>query len=114
MSLYSTQGYPTSGQYFYGGAKRYAQSSSDYSQLGTYNNVATQVTGPPILSETKIQIIPSYGGVGYLPSRSATPGTNYFPLNDAYCCGSTTCQQVAQPIYGNVVKNAYGKSYPSL
>lgn len=115
MSLYSKREYPTSGQYFYGGQKSYAQAGSDYSKLGSYNTVSSQVTGPPILSETKIQIIPSYGGVGYLPPRSMNPGTTYFALNDAYCCGQTTCQQISQPIYGNVVKNAYGKqSAPQL
>jgi hypothetical protein len=110
MSLYSTREIPTSGQYFYGNQKRYAQSSSDYSSLGAYNAVSGQfATGPPILSETKIQIIPSYGGVGYSPQRSMNPGANYFGLNDAYCCGQSTCQSVTQPIYGNIVKSVYGK-----
>lgn len=110
MSFQSTREVPTSGQYNYGGQKGYAQSSSEYSQLGSYNSVGAEfMTGPPILSETKVQIIPSYGGVGYASQRTSTPGATYSMLNDAYCCGQSTCQTVSQPIYGNIVKSAYGK-----
>ena len=111
MSLYTTREYPTSGQYFYGNGKMYAQAGSDYSTLGAYNAVgANFATGPPVLSETKVQIVPSYGGVGYSAQRNSNPSANYYGLNDAYCCGQSTCQSVSQPIYGNIVKSVYGKN----
>lgn len=101
----------TSGQYSYGSEKMYAQAGSDYSKLGTYNTVQGRFSpGAPIMSETKIHIVPSFGSVGYLPpSAPSSGGGTYFALNDAYCCGQNTCQSVAQPLYGNVVKNIYGK-----
>jgi len=109
MSFYPQELSTTSGQYLYT-AKRYAQPNAQYSTLGSYNNVNAQfLTGPPILSETKVQIIPSYGGVGFAGPRSSNPQGNYFLLNDGYCCGQTTCQSVTQPIYGNVVRSIYGK-----
>lgn len=109
MSLYPQDLSSVAGQYLYTG-KRYAQPSADYSTLGAYNQVQAQfATGPPILSETKIQIIPSYGGVGFAAPRSTNPNNNYFLLGDGYCCGQTTCQSVAQPVYGNIVQSVYGK-----
>jgi len=109
MSSYPQELSTTSAQFLYTG-KSYTQPNADYATLGAYNNVQAQfVTGPPILSETKVQIVPSYGGVGYAAPRSTNPGANYFLLNDGYCCGSTTCQSVTQPIYGNIVRSVYGK-----
>ena len=90
----------------------YVDSSSDYSTLGSYNLVSPQyVTGPPIMSETKIQIVPSYGGLGFAGPKLPVSygGSTYSTLNSAYCCGSNTCQSVSQPTFGNVVAQIYGK-----
>jgi len=109
----SSQQVPTSGQYYYN-QKSYAQAPSDYSSLGAYNSVSAQyITGPPILSETKVQIVPAYGGVGFAGQRSVNPYSNYYTLGDGYCCGSNTCQKVTQPYYGNVVRDIYQKGCPN-
>jgi hypothetical protein len=91
----------------------YVDASADYSTLGAYNNVSAQfITGPPVMSETKVQIIPSYGGVGFagpnMPNSTQGGGT-YAKLNSAYCCGTNACQTVSQPTFGNVVKQIYNK-----
>jgi len=101
---------PSNANYLYP-QKSYVDSGSDYSLLGNYNNVNPQfVTGPPIISETKVQIVPSYGGTGY-PTQSNPGGSgNYFILNNAYCCGQNTCSQTTQPVFSNVGMQIYGKA----
>ena len=91
----------------------YVDASNDYALLGNYNSTDSQyVTGPPIISETKVQIVPSYGGVGFaskVPLISGNPASNYYNLENAYCCGSSTCQQTTQPIFQNVGYQIYQK-----
>lgn len=113
---YSMNDVPTSGQYLYSGNNKYVQNSGSYSSLGLYNNMDlnAQFTGaPPIptLSESVVQIVPSFGGVGFASPQtsSASRDNNYFVLNDAYCCGQNTCSSVTQPLTMNIVKDIYGK-----
>jgi hypothetical protein len=120
MSSYAYSSYdlPTSAQYLYSGNNKLVKNSASYSSLGAYNigNPTQFTAGPPVptMSETVVQIVPSYGGVGYASSASpsVSGGTsNYYSLNGAYCCGASTCQTVTTPLANtqNVLKSIYNK-----
>lgn len=121
MSSYTYSSYdlPTSAQYLYSGNNKLVKNSASYSSLGAYNigNPTQFTAGPPVptMSETVVQIVPSFGGVGYTsgsttPSASGGGSSNYYSLNSAYCCGSSTCQKVTTPLsQQNVVKSIYRK-----
>lgn len=111
---------PTSGQYTYSGNNSIVKDSGSYSTLGAYNigNSTQFTTGPPVptMSETVVQIVPSYGGVGF-SSSNADPAigggvSNYYNLNSAYCCGTSTCQTITTPLSNqqNVLRSVYEKS----
>lgn len=116
--VYSSTNTPTSAQYFYSGSNKYVKNTASYSSLGAYNvgNPTQFTSGPPVptMSETVVQIVPSYGGVGFASNADPTIGgrtSNYFSLDSAYCCGSQTCQSVTTPLANqyNVLKSVYQK-----
>lgn len=121
MSSYaysSTTDVPTSAQYFYSGNNKLVKNSGSYSTLGAYNvgNPTEFTSGPPVptMSESVIQIVPSFGGVGYASNASPVAGggsSNYYNLDSAYCCGTSTCQKVTTPLSNqqNVLKSIYQK-----
>lgn len=80
-------------------------STSAYSKLGAYNVASSNqfTMGPPVptMSETVVQIVPTYGGIGFASNANPSVGggqSNYATLNDAYCCGSSTCQTVTRSL----------------
>lgn len=111
---YSMADVPTSAQYLYSGNNALVHNSGSYASLAKYNNMNMNplFTGaPPIptMSETTVvQIVPSFGGVGF-SSPQISKDNNYATLKDAYCCGQNSCQSVTQPLSANIVKNIYGK-----
>lgn len=119
MSSYTYSSYdlPTSAQYLYSGNNKLVKNSPSYSSLGAYNvgNPTQFTSGPPVpvLSESVVQIVPQFGGLGYASnaSPSVSGGTsNYYSLDSAYCCGASTCQKVTVPLSNqNVLKSIYQK-----
>lgn len=114
---YSSFDIPTSAQYLYSGNNKLVKNSASYSSLGAYNigNPSQFTSGPPVptMSESVVQIVPSFGGVGYASNNAPAHGSgtsNYYSLDSAYCCGASTCQKVTTPLSNqNVLKSIYQK-----
>ena len=79
---------------------------SGYTTLGNYYSVAGDnavITGPPVpatVPSMNVQLVPSFGGVGYA-NEFPYSGTGYFSLGNAYPSFPNNCMAFTNRACGN-------------